>query len=101
MYSQLIERLRGAKLTLRRTSMPVKDIIPLLTEAADSLETVKQYFDKLAELEKNPTPEPKGWIYQMRVPLEGYDWCVIGEQEYKDAVKNGYEYRKFALVEHG
>jgi predicted phage tail protein len=40
-HTELIERLRGVVQKLRRTSMPIADVAPMVNEAADAIEALE------------------------------------------------------------
>ena len=46
-HTELIERLRGVVQKLRRTSMPIADVAPMVNEAADAIEALQTEVERL------------------------------------------------------
>ena len=46
-HTELIERLRGVVQKLRRTSMPIADVAPMVSEAADAIEALEAEVERI------------------------------------------------------
>ena len=51
-HTELIERLRGVVQKLRRTSMPIADVAPMVSEAADAIESLQTEVERLNHKDK-------------------------------------------------
>jgi len=51
-HTELIERLRGVVQKLRRTPMPIADVAPMVSEAADAIESLQAEVERLNHKDK-------------------------------------------------
>ena len=55
-HTELIERLRGVVQKLRRTPMPIADVVPMVNEAADAIESLQAEVERLTPLQFRQAP---------------------------------------------
>jgi len=117
-HTELIERLRGVVQKLRRTSMPIADVAPMVSEAADAIEALEAEVERIGtELAKaqdelnctESTLEAASCDLPSAAFDNGFD-CMgdfamavwQGFKSERDALKLDAErYRKFALTRFG